>query len=275
MRPLRSAILSMMPAIPYDHIDLDHVAVATERAAEAWPRYAGDLAGAWVSGGGAVGFAASQFRFANGMKVEILEPNNVELNDFLRRFLDRNGPGPHHLTFKVTDIAAALEKVAAAGYRPVNVDLSDPGWKEAFIHPKDGPGVVVQLAQAAGTWESPPPPSVPPPRVQTPATLVHVVHAVADLDDGLRMFERLLGGQREAEGDGWVALRWQGPGRVRLIAADALDAENRAWLGDRRGRVLHLGFDVENAGAVPDAEPVPGGFMVRPEANFGTRLMLR
>ena len=82
---------------------LDHVAVAAERQRELWPRYAGDLAGKWVAGDDAadyeIGFLAAQVAFANGMKVEMLEPFAVEVNDFLRRFLDRSGPGPHHLTF--------------------------------------------------------------------------------------------------------------------------------------------------------------------------------
>src|SRR5687767_2076773 len=77
------------PMIP--GIDLDHVAIATEDRDTVWPRYAGELGGTWVSGGESAGFAAAQVRYANGMKVEVLEPWGVEQNDFLRRFLDRNG----------------------------------------------------------------------------------------------------------------------------------------------------------------------------------------
>src|SRR3954454_6903271 len=146
-----------------DRIDLDHVAVATEDQHDAWPRYAGDLAGRWGAGGATPGFWSGQVSYANGMKVEVLEPHMVEQNDFLRRFLDRNGPGPHHVTYKVKDIVAALELVEAAGYRPVSVDISNPNWKEAFIHPKDAPGIVVQLAWSSGDggWISPPPEDFP------------------------------------------------------------------------------------------------------------------
>jgi len=255
--------------IPFDDIDLDHVAIAVESHGDAWPRYRGELAGEWVSGGDSIGFAAMQLRYANGMKLEILQPANVDKNDFLRRFLDRNGPGPHHLTFKVADIVAALAKAEEAGYRPVNVDLSDANWKEAFIHPKDAPGVVVQLAQAAGTWESPAPAGLPTPQTPTPATLAHVAHAVADLDEGLRMFERLLGGQRvdagEEPGLRWVEIGWKGPGRVRLVQPTA-DNDVARWLEGRPGRVLQLTFRtalVEGHGTV-----------VPPEENLGTRLRL-
>ena len=248
-------------------IDLDHVAVAVESQDQAWPRYAGELAGAWVGGGGTAGFWSAQVSYANGMKVEVLEPYLVEQNDFLRRFLDRNGPGPHHLTFKVKDIRAALQKVEQAGYRPVSVNLGDPMWQEAFIHPKDAPGVVVQLAQSAGEgdWTSPRPSHLPPPSTPSPATLVHVAHAVASLDDGCRLFVDLLAGRVESEGDDgatrWVDLAWPGPGRVRLVEGERV----RDWVGDRPGRILYLGF-------VHDVAPALGE--VSPEENLGTRLVV-
>src|SRR5688572_11301427 len=196
-------------------IDLDHVAVAVEDRGRAWPRLAGELGGRWVAGGESVGFAAAQVQFANGMRVEVLEPHAVEANDFLRRFLDRNGPGPHHLTYKVPDIVAALDACEAAGYRPVAVDLRDPGWKEAFIHPKDAPGVVIQLAQAAEQWSSAEPPGFPPP-VHGTATLLRVAHLVADMDEALRLFAGLLAGEAVEDTDDEqgrsVELRWPGPG---------------------------------------------------------------
>src|SRR3982074_315909 len=49
-----------------ERIDLDHVAVAAERLDDLWPRYAGDLAGAWAGGGVTPGFASAQVAFANG-----------------------------------------------------------------------------------------------------------------------------------------------------------------------------------------------------------------
>ena len=256
-----------MSVIPASDIDLDHVAVAVEHHADVWPRYRGELAGQWVSGGETIGFSAGQLRYANGMKIEVLEPANVEKNDFLRRFLDRNGPGPHHLTFKVKDIRAGMAAAEAAGYRPINAQLDDPDWKEAFIHPKDAPGVVVQIAQASGDWHSDPPAGLPAARTDEPATLVHVAHAVASLDEGLRLFESLLSGQRVDAGeddDGlWVELGWQGPGRLRLIQPTRADSRVAAWLDGRPGRVLHLTF-------ASDLAPV----VVEPEDNFGTRLRL-
>src|SRR5262249_34192796 len=67
-------------------------------------------------------------------------------------FVARHGPGPHHLTYKVDDLATTLDRVRTAGYQPVNVDLSDPDWKEAFLHPREAHGTVVQPAEARGDW---------------------------------------------------------------------------------------------------------------------------
>ena len=140
---------------------LDHVAVAVERWTDAWPRYVDQLGGTWHSGGVNVGFSPAQLSFANGAKVEVLQPWEPEANPFLRRFLDHNGPGPHHLTFKVPDIDDALVRVRGAGFEPVGVRLDDPQWREAFLHPRQAFGVVVQVAQEQFEWMAAGPRRIP------------------------------------------------------------------------------------------------------------------
>ena len=181
---------------------LDHVAVAVERWSEVWPRYAVELGGQWTSGGVNVGFSPAQLRYANGGRVEILQPWEPDKNPFLRRFLDRHGPSPHHLTFKVPELASALDDARHAGFTPVSVDLSSDDWKEAFLHPRQATGIVVQLAQATHGWESPAPEGFPATGARPPSSLTRVTHAVADLDTGLALFEGLLGGRRVADGTG-------------------------------------------------------------------------
>lgn len=261
-------------------IDLDHVAVALERWEDGFPRYGGDLAGAWVAGGEGPGFASCQLRYRNGMKLELLAPHDVGATDFLRRYLDSNGPSPHHLTFKVADIAAALGEVEAAGYHPVGVNLSDPSWKEAFLHPKELPGIVVQLAQSDGDWRTDAPHGFPRPRTTEPAELVHVAHAVASIDEGIELFVDLLAAEVVGEGR-WRAWRavdvaWPGPGRVRLIAGD--DAAGHAalepWLDGRRGRVHHLAFVADEPEGITGAEPDGDLWSIEPERNLGVRVVV-
>jgi hypothetical protein len=277
-------------------VQLDHVAVAVEQWAEAWPRYAVELGGVWVSGGLNVGFGPAQLRFANGGRVEVLQPWQPEDNPFLRRFLDRHGPGPHHMTFKVPDLAAAIETARHAGYSPIGIDLSHDDWKEAFLHPHHATGVVVQLAQAAHGWESPPPEGFPTTRRTPPASLVRITHAVADMEQALMLFAGLLGGSagpQMAGADGtWEAvdLTWPGPPGLRLVAPTGRGGSGPgslgAWIGGLSGRVHHLAFSAEGE-AHPEQDvtdrsrSIPGvlgtehvGSVVEPDDNFGTRLVL-
>jgi methylmalonyl-CoA/ethylmalonyl-CoA epimerase len=259
---------------------LDHIAVAVEHHADAWPRYAGDLGGRWRDAGASVGFAPAQLEYADGKRIEILRPNRTEENDFLRRFLDRNGPGPHHLTFKVGDIDEAVSEAALAGYAPINVDLAHPIWKEAFLHPRDATGVLVQIAHSeGGDWRTPAPSDLPAPRTHEPAAMVHVAHAVASLDEGMRLFSGLLGGGEEARGAAdhhqWVDLGWPAAGRIRLVAPSSEGSGLWSWLDGRAGRMLYLGFVCEDPGGVLGARALAGSaWSVAPADNLGTGLVL-
>lgn len=263
-------------------IDFDHVAIAAEHHSDVWPRYVGELGAVWVAGGQSFGFAPAQVRFGGGMRLEVLEPHEVDRNDFLRRFLDRNGPGPHHLTFKLPDLGTAIDDVRAIGIEPVGINRSDPGWQEAFLHPKSAFGIVVQLAQADHSWESPPPGDLPAAHAGSPATLTHLTHLVADLSAAVELFTGVLHGRaNEAappapppDGGECVDLTWPGPGRLRLLQPRAGTPE-AAWLGDRSGRLHHLAFTVADPAMVREAVAMGDGRLeVPPERNGGVRLVL-
>jgi methylmalonyl-CoA/ethylmalonyl-CoA epimerase len=277
--PVASGAMSIAGAV------LDHVAVAAEAWHLTWPRYVVELGAEWSSGGFEVGFAPSQLRFANGARLEVLAPHEPARNPFLRRFLDTSGPGPHHMTFKVPDIAAALAEVEAAGFEPVQVQLSDPFWKEAFLHPRQACGVVVQLAQSAGDFHAPAPEGFPTGHPPERCSLRHVTHAVADLDAAMALFAALLGGSETARlgaDDGsWeaVELTWAGPLRVRLVAGTAV----ADWIGQRPGRVHHLALARPTAypGATDDGPDLVAvgpaerpAAVVGPDENLGTRLVV-
>jgi catechol 2,3-dioxygenase-like lactoylglutathione lyase family enzyme len=251
---------------------LDHIAIASEHALDNFVRYRGDLGGEWVAGMYDPGFYWGQLRFANGMTIEMLEPADIEQDDFLQRFLDRNGPGPHHLTFKVADIERAIAAVTEAGYPPVRVNTANEFWKEAFLHPKQSHGIVVQLAQAA-PHDHEPQFDVPPSKITGPASLVRIVHLVADLDAALGLFERTLGGTRgQITGDS-VDLAW--PDAASLCLVEPHHPELVEWMGARPGRVHHLEVTLDHPEAVPDAVAIADGvWEVAPEANLGVRLRL-
>jgi hypothetical protein len=250
-------------------VTLDHVAHAVPRWQDVWTRYAVDLGAEWSSGGLGRGFAPAQLRFANGARVEVLMPNDPHLNDFLQRFLVASGPGPHHLTFKVPDLTSAIDKARSSGFEPIGIDRQDPEWLEAFLHPRGASGVVVQMAEAYGTWGSPPPEDFPQARRQRldgagpvpPADLRWVVHAVADLGSASALFGGLLGGQVVGRGrrsdHAWEEFSWGGPLGIRLIApiAGTSDSPLTRWVAGRAGRLHHLEFAADEPGAIPGALP--------------------
>jgi methylmalonyl-CoA/ethylmalonyl-CoA epimerase len=213
-----------------------------ERHADGLAVYAGALAGEWMSSGLGIGFSPAQVRYANGMKVELLAPHAVEQNDFLRRFLDRHGPGAHHYTFKVPDILAAIAAAEDAGYAVLNTDLRDPTWKETFLHPKTACGIVVQLAESTGGWSSPPPVDLPAP-IGTTADLARVVHAVASVDEARRLFADVLEGDVVDDDANALELTWPDGGRIRFVKT----------AGVAPGRLDHIEFAVDDPAAVPHA----------------------
>ncbi|HNB96539.1 MAG TPA: VOC family protein, partial [Microthrixaceae bacterium] len=165
-----------------DRVTFDHVAIAVRHPTDPWPIFADVLGGRYLDRGVNPGFGWTQLRFANGFVLEGLNPEPSDRDDFLNRFLDRNGPGPHHLTFKVPDLDRMLDRVRAAGFDPVGEDRTDPTWYEAFLHPAQAHGIVVQLAQVGPDPHAPAPEPEGFPELtfdHPMASLGRVVHAVA------------------------------------------------------------------------------------------------
>jgi methylmalonyl-CoA/ethylmalonyl-CoA epimerase len=79
--------------------------------------------------------------------VELLRPLSAEGG--VGRFLERNGPGLHHVAYQTSDIDSALEQVKAAG-----IDVIDEqprtgirGSRVAFLHPRATGGVLTELVE--------------------------------------------------------------------------------------------------------------------------------
>jgi methylmalonyl-CoA/ethylmalonyl-CoA epimerase len=152
-------------------IQLDHIAIATHRLTDVPPLLVGILGGIPYFGRDAEVFRFGQWEFEGDGRIEVLEPRGD--NGFLHRFLAARGPGIHHVTFKVASLRETCDRAQALGYGIVGYNDGNPYWQEAFLHPKDALGVVVQLAQAAGKeptrgkWRTAPPgPANPPPPVR-------------------------------------------------------------------------------------------------------------
>ena len=128
---------------------VDHVAVAVRSVAAAVPLFVDALGGEFLFAGEnkSQGFRWAQFRFPQGGKIELVTP--IAGDGFVQRFLDGRGEGVHHVTLKVPDISRAIAHLRERGVELMRVSTEHPSWKEAFIHPKAGHGVLIQIAQSA------------------------------------------------------------------------------------------------------------------------------
>ena len=80
--------------------------------------------------------------------VELLRPLGPETA--VGRFLERNGPGLHHVAYGTDDIDSALDAVRAAGLRLID-ERPRTGIRNsrvAFLHPKSTGGVLTELVEA-------------------------------------------------------------------------------------------------------------------------------
>jgi methylmalonyl-CoA/ethylmalonyl-CoA epimerase len=211
--------------------DLDHLAIGTAALTDGWELFGGLLGGTWASGGDSPGYWWGQLEFATGPKIELLTPTGGPDAAFLERFLARRGAGPHHFNFLVPDITEALARTRAFGIEPVGVSLDNPRWKEAFLHPRQAHGIVIQLAQQEGSPVSPPPAGLPGPGPAAGFSLIE--HHVGDLDGAVRLFRDVLEGQPGPASAGIAELTWPGGKRIRLVHEDGLP------LG---GALHHVGF---------------------------------
>lgn len=191
--------------------DLDHVAIGAWSRDDVAADFTRSLGGREIARFSIASWAGLQLAFAGGIRLEVLEPVENPADDFLERFLQRSGVGPHHATFKVEDIQAALARLKEVGIEPVKVDLSNEQWREAFLHPALGLGTVIQLAQQGGKWESEREPD-PEPEGATRAEFLGAELA-CDLRVAATVFGDVLEGAAAQVGDG-IAYSWPGGGTL-------------------------------------------------------------
>jgi methylmalonyl-CoA/ethylmalonyl-CoA epimerase len=79
--------------------------------------------------------------------IQLLEPTRPDSP--VARFLERKGPGVHHIGYGVEDVEATLEDLKGLGVRLVD-DHPRPGSRGctvAFLHPRHAMGVLVELVE--------------------------------------------------------------------------------------------------------------------------------
>jgi methylmalonyl-CoA/ethylmalonyl-CoA epimerase len=79
--------------------------------------------------------------------VELISPLDPE--GAIARFHAKRGDGMHHTAYRVNDLAAELDRLAAAGIRLIDRTprIGLHGWRVAFIHPEACAGVLTELVE--------------------------------------------------------------------------------------------------------------------------------
>lgn len=78
-------------------------------------------------------------------EVELVYPTSDDSG--LKRYLEKRGPGMHHLCLEVDDLSGMLKSLKEKGIQLINETpvIGLGGKRYAFIHPKSANGVMVEL----------------------------------------------------------------------------------------------------------------------------------
>jgi methylmalonyl-CoA epimerase len=80
-------------------------------------------------------------------RIELLAP--LQPGSPIAKFLERRGPGIHHICYRVPDLDAALAACHRHGYRLIDESprLGAGGHRIAFLHPKSTSGILLELTE--------------------------------------------------------------------------------------------------------------------------------
>ena len=92
-----------------------------------------------------------------GVKTEIYDTNRgkvefldaLDKNSVIAKFLEKRGPGIHHISFEVESIKDAIDEMHQKGIDTVteSFTIGAEGFKVIFIHPRYTGGILVELTQ--------------------------------------------------------------------------------------------------------------------------------
>ncbi len=149
---------------------LDHIGIAV-RDLDAALAFYRDALGLEVDASEEVSTQKVRAHFlpVGAASLELLEATAADST--IAKYVEKRGPGLHHITLRVDDISAALAQLKARGARLID-EQARPGAEGAlvaFVHPSSAHGVLVELKQLG--------------RAPAPAITSDIVrHALGDLE---------------------------------------------------------------------------------------------
>jgi methylmalonyl-CoA epimerase len=127
---------------------LDHVGIAVKDLTAALAFYR-DALGLEIEGPEEVASQSVRAHFipVGESKLELLEPTATEST--IAKYVEKRGPGLHHITLRVDDINLALAQLKQRGARLIDETPRAGAERSlvAFIHPSSAHGVLVELKQ--------------------------------------------------------------------------------------------------------------------------------
>jgi methylmalonyl-CoA/ethylmalonyl-CoA epimerase len=127
---------------------IDHIGIATRGIEDAIAFYRDALG---LEAGDTEEVADQKVRVAmlpiGELRIELLEATSADSP--ISRFLEKRGPGIHHIAVRVDDIRAALINLRQEGARLIDEEPREGagGCLVAFVHPSSTGGVLLELVQ--------------------------------------------------------------------------------------------------------------------------------
>jgi methylmalonyl-CoA/ethylmalonyl-CoA epimerase len=124
----------------------DHVGVATRDAADLADLFEGLLDAPVAREETFDGMAVVFLELEGGGYFELLEPDE---DGAIADYLDREGPGIHHVALATDDLSAALDRARDRGVDLVDEEPRPGAWghEVAFLHPRSTGGVLVEFVE--------------------------------------------------------------------------------------------------------------------------------
>ena len=81
-------------------------------------------------------------------RFELLEP--ISEDSAIAKFLAKRGEGLHHVSLRVPDLSAAVERLRKDGVRLVSeeIKIGAGGHRYVFVHPSSASGVLLELVES-------------------------------------------------------------------------------------------------------------------------------
>ncbi|MBV9761864.1 MAG: methylmalonyl-CoA epimerase [Acidobacteriaceae bacterium] len=133
------------------NVEIDHLGIAVRSLEEALGFYEGVLG---MAASGRETVEAEQVNVAmlpagsgaGASRIELLEATGE--GSPIAKFVEKRGPGLHHVALRVDDLAGATERLRQAGARLLNEPRAGAGGHAyVFVHPASAGGVLLELIQ--------------------------------------------------------------------------------------------------------------------------------